>query len=150
MHRQCEPIMRSLFHRTFFLRAFSCRNAISANPNFDPNSGPNIGSLLRGELLSRGKSGRVISLLAGAALLLAAATAHAQFGSQPVGAATGNQSVTVTASVAGTVSNVEILSLGSPTGDFAAGTGTSNCASATLALAATCTESITFTPAKPG
>ena len=45
---------------------------------------------------------------------------------------------------------MEILSLGSPTGDFAAGTGTSNCASATLALGATCTESVTFTPAKPG
>jgi len=121
MYRQIELFIRTRFHSTFSLRAFS-----------------------------RVKSGRVVTLLAGPALLLAAAAAHAQFGAQPVGAATGNQSVTVTASVAGTVSSVEILSLGSPTGDFAAGTGTSNCASATLALRATCSQSITFTPAKPG
>ncbi len=62
----------------------------------------------------------------------------------------GNQGVTVTASAAGTVTSVEILTLGAPSGDFAAGTGTSNCASATLAQGATCTESITFTPANPG
>src|ERR1700678_2280655 len=121
MYRQTEPIVRTRFHNTFSHRAFSGV-----------------------------KSDRVASFLAGAALLLAVATAHAQFGAQPVGAATGNQSVTVTASVAGTVSSVEILSLGSPTGDFAAGTGTSNCACATLALSATCSKSITFTPAKPG
>ena len=118
---QAEPLTRTRFHSNFFVRAFS-----------------------------RVKSSRAVSLLASASLLLAAATTHAQFGAQPVGAATGNQSVTVTASVSGTVSSVEILSLGSPTGDFAAGTGTSNCASATLALNATCSESITFTPAKPG
>jgi hypothetical protein len=93
---------------------------------------------------------RAGGILAGAALLLAAAGAQAQFGSQPVGATTGNQGVTVTASVSGTVSSVEILTLGSPSGDFAAGTGTSNCASATLTESATCTESITFAPAKPG
>jgi len=93
---------------------------------------------------------RAGGILAGAALLLAAAGAQAQFGSQPVGATTGNQNVTVAASVSGTVSSVEILTLGSPSGDFAAGTGTSNCASATLAEGATCTESIDFTPAKPG
>src|ERR1700690_2270292 len=85
---------------------------------------------------------RAGGILAGAALLLAAAGAQAQFGSQPVGATTGNQGVTVTASVSGTVSSVEILTLGSPSGDFAAGTGTSNCASATLTESATCTESI--------
>ncbi len=126
MYRQIEHFIRTRFHSTFFYRAFSRANS--------------------GRLISA----RLISLLAGVVLLLAAATTHAQFGAQPVGAATGNQSVTVTASVAGTVSSVEILSLGSPTGDFAAGTGASNCASATLALNATCSESITFTPAKPG
>ena len=89
-------------------------------------------------------------MLAAALLLLAAAGVHAQFGPQPAGATTGNQGVTVTASVAGTVSTVEILTLGAPSGDFAVGTGTSNCASATLAESATCTESITFTAAKPG
>ena len=85
-----------------------------------------------------------------ASLLLAAASAHAQFGAQPVGATTGNQGVTVTASAAGTVTSVQILTLGSPTGDFAAGTGAANCASATLAQGATCTASVTFTPAAPG
>ncbi len=57
--------------------------------------------------------GRVGSLLTGAAiLLLSAAGAHAQFGPQPVGTSTGNQGVTVTASVAGTVSSVQILTHG--------------------------------------
>src|SRR5579863_8761004 len=101
MYRQIEPIIRTRFHSTFSLGAFS-----------------------------RVKLGRAAGLLACAALFLAAAATQAQFGAQPVGAATGNQSVTVTASVAGTVSSVEILSLGSPAGDFAVGTGTSNCASA--------------------
>jgi large repetitive protein len=146
MHRQTEPINRTRFHLTFFLRAFSRQSAFSA----DSNSGANLGSLLREAPLSRVMSDRFVSLLAGVALLLTVGTTHAQFGPQPVGTATGNQSVTVTASVAGTVSNVEILTLGSPTGDFAAGTGTSNCSSATLALSATCTESVTFTPSKPG
>ncbi len=97
--------------------------------------------------------GRSISfraLLCGAALLLTAAGAHAQFGAQPVGATTGNQGVTVTASAAGTVTSVQILTLGSPSGDFAAGTGAANCASATVAQGATCTASVTFTPAAPG
>ena len=84
-------------------------------------------------------------------LLLAAAAAHAQFGAQPVGATTGNQSITVTATAAGTVTSVQILTLGSPSGDFAAGTGAANCNSATLpAPGATCTASVTFTPAAPG
>ena len=95
--------------------------------------------------------GRVGSLLTGAAiLLLSAAGAHAQFGPQPVGTSTGNQGVTVTASVAGTVSSVQILTMGSPSGDFAAGTGASNCAPATPAQGATCTESVRFTPSTPG
>ncbi len=127
-----ETIVRTLFHRT----------ASSIDPKIRP--------LPSKDSISRTTPGRIRSLLAGAALLLAAAGAQAQFGSQPVGTTTGNQGVTVTASVAGTVSGVEILTLGSPTGDFAAGTGASNCASATLAQSATCTESITFTPAKPG
>jgi len=90
------------------------------------------------------------SVALAAPLLLAAAAAHAQFGAQPVGATTGNQSVTVTASTAGTVTSVQILTLGSPSGDFAAGTGAANCGSATLAKGDTCTASVTFTPAAPG
>jgi sugar lactone lactonase YvrE len=83
------------------------------------------------------------------ALLLAATCAHAQFGVQPVGAS-GNQGITVTATVAGTVSSVEVLTLGSASGDFTAGTGSSNCASASLAVGGKCTQSVTFTPATPG
>jgi hypothetical protein len=89
-------------------------------------------------------------IVCGAALLLTAPGAHAQFGAQPVGATTGNQSVTVTASTAGTVTSVQILTLGSPSGDFGAGTGAANCASAALAQGGTCTASVTFTPAAPG
>ena len=84
------------------------------------------------------------------ALLLAATCAHAQFGALPVGAAPSTQSITVTATVAGTVSSVEVLTLGSSSGDFAVGTGSSNCASANLAVGGKCTESVTFTPAVPG
>ena len=72
------------------------------------------------------------ALVCSASLLFACAAAHAQFGAQPVGATSGNQGVTVTASTAGTVTSVQILTLGSPSGDFAAGTGAANCASATF------------------
>ncbi len=83
------------------------------------------------------------------AFLFAAACAHAQFGLQPVGTP-GTQGITVTATVAGTVSSVEVLTLGSPSGDFAVGAGSSNCASANLSVGSKCTESVTFTPAEPG
>jgi hypothetical protein len=62
----------------------------------------------------------------------------------------GNQGVTVTASVAGAVSSVHIVTAGSSAGDFAAGTGLGNCATATLAQGGTCTASVTFTPLAPG
>ncbi len=88
--------------------------------------------------------------MAGATLLLAATAAQAQFGAQPVGTTSGNQEVTVTAVVAGTVSSVEVLTLGAAAGDFAEGTGAANCASAALAVGQKCTESVTFTPAAPG
>jgi sugar lactone lactonase YvrE len=94
---------------------------------------------------------RLRNRAAGAAILMmAAAVAQAQFGTQPVGAISGNQGITVTASVAGTVSSVEVLTLGAAGGDFAAGTGSSTCGGATLAAGATCTESVTFAPAAPG
>ena len=83
------------------------------------------------------------------ALVLAATCAHAQFGTQAVGAAA-SQSITVTATAAGTVSSVEVLTLGSTSGDFAAGTGASTCAAANLSVGGTCTESVAFTPAEPG
>jgi hypothetical protein len=84
------------------------------------------------------------------ALLLAAACAHAQFGSVNVGAAPSTQTITVTATVAGMVSSVEVLTLGASGGDFAAGKGSSNCASANLSVGSKCTQSVTFTPAAPG
>jgi hypothetical protein len=91
-----------------------------------------------------------IRIIGTAALLLAATGAQAQFGPLPVGSMSGNQGVTVTAAVTGTVSSVEVLTLGSAVGDFAVGTGASNCASANLAGGEQCTESVTFKPAAPG
>jgi sugar lactone lactonase YvrE len=67
-----------------------------------------------------------------------------------VGAAPTTQGIQVTATVAGTVSNVEVLTLGSSSGDFAVGTGTSNCNAASLAIGGKCTESVSFTAATPG
>jgi sugar lactone lactonase YvrE len=86
----------------------------------------------------------------GMALLLAATCAHAQFGVQQVGASSGSQGITVTATVAGAVSSVKVLTLGSSSGDFAVGAGSSNCAAASLAAGGKCTESVTFTPTAPG
>jgi NHL repeat len=87
-----------------------------------------------------------------AAMLLATAGAQAQslFGPEPVGTASASQDVTVTATTAGTVTSVEVLTQGASGLDFAVGTGTSNCSAATLALNAACTESVTFTPSTPG
>jgi sugar lactone lactonase YvrE len=94
---------------------------------------------------SRGLQGIACAI----ALLLAATCAHAQFGVQPVGASSGSQSITVTATVAGTVSSVEVLTLGSSSGDFAVGSGSSTCASASLAAGGKCTQSVAFTPTEP-
>ena len=88
-----------------------------------------------------------------AALTLAAAGARAQstFGTMPVGSTSAAQSVkvTVTQPGGGTVQTVEVLTAGATGGDFAAGSG-GNCQGATLAQNASCTESVTFTPATPG
>ena len=82
-------------------------------------------------------------------MLLAAIGAQAQavFRPQPVGSAAPEQDVTVTATTAGTVQTVAVLTLGASGLDFAAGTGASTCASATLAAGGTCAEPVTFTPA---
>ncbi|MFP5204423.1 MAG: Ig-like domain repeat protein [Acidobacteriota bacterium] len=101
---------------------------------------------------TRGRQAAGVALLA--ALTWAAAGARAQsiFGLQPVGSASASQSVNVTVTQAGggTVKTVEVLTAGATGGDFAAGTGTSNCPGATLAQNASCTESVSFTPATPG
>src|SRR5580658_8496924 len=64
-----------------------------------------------------------ISALLFPLLILFAAGAQAQstFGPQPVGAASGAQNVTVTASVGGTVATVKVLTMGAPNLDFAPG-----------------------------
>jgi sugar lactone lactonase YvrE len=84
-------------------------------------------------------------------LLLVHPCAQAQFGPQLVGSKSGAQSVTVTAKAAGTVNNVEVLTLGAVGVDFATGTGVSTCATAVFSASGqSCTASVTFTPAVPG
>jgi len=78
------------------------------------------------------------------------ARAQNVFALQPVGSTSAAQSVTVVSPGGGTVKTVEVLTNGMAGGEFAAGTGVSTCPSATLAAHATCTESVTFTPATPG
>ena len=93
-----------------------------------------------------GRAGAILTVL----LLLASACAQAQFGARAVGSQT-TQSLTVTAAVAGTVSQVEVLTLGAANGDFVVGAGSSNCAAKTFSGPGdTCTESVQFTPAAPG
>ena len=87
-----------------------------------------------------------------AALLCAGAGAHAQstFPLTVVATTSASQSVTVTATTAGTVSNVEVLTAGAIGADFAKVLAGSTCTTATLAVNGTCTENVTFTPAAPG
>jgi sugar lactone lactonase YvrE len=95
--------------------------------------------------------GRLLPL---AALLLAVAGVQAQgaysFGPQPLAKTQGEQSVTVTASAAGAVSTVQVLTAGVAGLDFQKGSGASTCESAVLSAGATCQESVQFTPAAPG
>jgi sugar lactone lactonase YvrE len=97
-------------------------------------------------------SGRVW-MLALVALLSLAMGAQAQNGvfatPQPVGATASAISVQVTAQVADTVAAVQVLTLGVPNLEFAAGDGPS-CPMAPIAAGASCTQSVTFTPAYPG
>src|SRR5580698_8440860 len=72
------------------------------------------------------------------------------FCSEPVGFTGGEHSVTVTAQVAGTVNDVEVLTAGVSGMDFAPGIGAMTCASATLGVGTACVESVTFTPSRPG
>jgi hypothetical protein len=97
---------------------------------------------------------RRLSWIAGlGALLLAASGAQAQsssFGSEPLGTPSASQYVTVTATTAGTVSSVDVLTAGQSGLDFTVGTGTSTCSGAVLAVNGTCKEYVTFTPTAPG
>ncbi len=86
-----------------------------------------------------------------AAGLLSVALAHAQFGSQAVGVASGARGVTVTATAAGTVSSVEVLTMGAAGMDFVQGAGASTCGTASFnAVGQTCTKYVAFTPTAPG
>lgn len=84
-----------------------------------------------------------------APLLLIAVRVQAQFGVQPVGVTSSAQQIQVTATSPGALARVEVLTLGSPTGDFAA-TNLSTCVPSTFAIGATCTLPIAFTPAASG
>jgi hypothetical protein len=87
-----------------------------------------------------------------AALVLPIVGAFAQSPTFPVtavGTASAQVTVTVTAPFGGEVSNVEILTMGAPGLDFAAGTGPS-CQSKELDANKTCQQSVVFTPTYPG
>jgi hypothetical protein len=91
-------------------------------------------------------------------ILLTTAGAHAQtnFGLQPVGAKSGATTVNVTLPSGGTVSSMEVLTLGvpgttNPLLDFQAASGGFTCVSSvTLAANGTCQQSVTFDPTTPG
>ena len=97
-------------------------------------------------------SGLVLGLLTLSSMVLLAAAAQAQaiFPATPVQTAAAAQTVQITASAAGTVASVEVLTSGATGLDFTPGSGTSTCASASLAIGATCNQPVTFTPAYPG
>ena len=97
-------------------------------------------------------AGRALRFLALAGLLLltAAAQAQAVFSAPQNITTTATQTVTVTATAAGAVNKVAVLTNGAPGLDFIAGGGSSTCASAALTVGATCTQSVSFTPAFPG
>ena len=93
---------------------------------------------------------RGLFAFAAACLVGTCAQGQTSFGTQNVGVSSAAQSVTVTAQVAGQVSTVEVLTLGTSGLDFAPGSGGATCASANLMAGQSCTQSITFTPTSPG
>jgi len=92
--------------------------------------------------------------LALAALLFMAAGAQAQLifhTPQAVNTTSGAVSVTVTSVAAGSVTHVDVLTLGQTGLDFAAVSGGSTCSAKVFSGAnQTCTQSVTFTPGYPG
>lgn len=88
--------------------------------------------------------------VAGVLMMAVGAQAQAVFSAgQNLGVAV-TQTVPVTASAAGTVATIEVLTGGAPNLDFTTGAGTSTCPSAALTVSATCNQSVTFTPVYPG
>ena len=98
---------------------------------------------------ARGAIGAVVAC--GCALLLTTAAAKAQFGAQPLGTASGSQGVTVTATAAGGVSGVKVLTWGAANGEFIVGGGASTCGTKTFSGPGdACVQSVLFRPAAPG
>jgi sugar lactone lactonase YvrE len=104
-------------------------------------------------LLAKRKSGWLLAL---AVLLAWCANAAAQgvFSTpQPVGVATSDLSVTVTAQAAGSVATVEVLTMGAPNLDFTVGGTGSTCPTAVMSVGtnpSTCKEAVVFKPTAPG
>lgn len=97
---------------------------------------------------------RCFAILAVLLLSAAGVRAQASFGNVPVGQSNPltEQTVTVTAQAAGTVSSIEVLTLGQSSLDFAKGNGAS-CQGAVLTVGGatpSCGQSVSFVPAAPG
>jgi hypothetical protein len=96
---------------------------------------------------------KLSTILAMAILFMASAAARGQsvFATpQSVFTTSAAQDVTVMAQAAGTVNQVEVLTLGVSGLEFSKGSGALACESAVLTSGATCQESVAFTPAYPG
>ncbi len=96
-----------------------------------------------------GRSRNLLEIACVASLFAITISAQAQFSAEPVGTTSDSQIITVTVAVAGTVTNVEVLTWGSTSGDFAKGTVSTNC-SGFLSVNSECTQSVSFTPISPG
>ena len=127
----------------------SQKNQDSAFPNFAVQLQSAMRGRIRGQLLA----------FAALGLVVAGAQGQSPFATFPtwqnVGTTAPAENVSVTAQIAGTVKTVEVLTNGATgtaiaTPEFAKGSGTSSCESATLTVGGTCQEIVTFTPAYPG
>ncbi len=93
---------------------------------------------------------RSVAAVAALAMGAAGATAQAAFPSENVGTASAGQAVQVTATVAGTVSTIEVLTAGQANLDFAADNALTTCTADTLTVGQTCNVGVTFTPSAAG
>jgi hypothetical protein len=93
---------------------------------------------------------RSVATVAALAVGAAGASAQAAFPNENVGSPSGGQAVQVTASAAGTVSTIQVLTAGQANLDFAADSALTTCTADTLAVAQTCNVGVIFTPSAPG
>jgi hypothetical protein len=93
---------------------------------------------------------RSAAAVAALAVGVAGASAQASFPNENVGSPSAGQAVPVTASAAGTVSTIEVLTGGQANLDFAADSALTACTAETLAVAQTCNVGVIFTPSAPG